>query len=132
MAVEAVRMADKKGGAFSFPRPLHQAPRGSINQLYILAVDRFRRNAEGFRPRLDLARSCFAIVGVFVVKIIFAQIDHGQLPQRGRVHAFVQEALPKGALAEKADSDLIAAAHLGRHGRAGGDACAAAYDSVGS
>src|SRR5213594_4596614 len=71
MAGEAVRMADKKGGAFSFPRPLHQAPRGSINQLYILAVDRFRRNAEGFRPRLDLARSCFAIVGVFVVKIIF-------------------------------------------------------------
>ena len=83
------------------------------------------------RP-VTLAGGGFAVVRVFVVLIVLADVDHRQFPERRHVHRLVKQSLPERAVAEEADRDLIGAAHLDRHRRAGGDAGAAADDGIGA
>ena len=87
-------------------------------------------NAGGARQ--DIAGERFGVVGVFVVEIVFADVDHGQLPQRGHVHDFVQQPLAQRAVAEETDSDLTRLQAFRRKCRAGRDARAAADDRIGS
>ena len=85
-------------------------------------------------PNASPGRGCSRrqlLVGrVFVVEVVLADVDDGQLPQRRHVHDLVDQALAERAVAEEADRDLVRAAHLGRQGRAGRDAGAAADDRV--
>src|SRR5687768_9892588 len=99
-----------------------------MNGPYILPIDRFRVNSKAGGPRGYLTCGGFTIMSVFVVLIVFADVDDRQLPQRSHVHGFVEQSLTQRAVAEKTDCDLIAAAHPDRQRRAGSDPCAAADD----
>ncbi len=89
-------------------------------------------NAEGFGPSGHFAGGSFTIMGVLVVLIVLAHVEHRQIPQRRHVHGFIEQPLAEGAVAEETDRHLIALAHLDRHRGAGGDAGAAADDGVGA
>ena len=59
----------------------------------------------GFRFRRSRARA-------HRVKIVLADKQHRQLPQRRKIHAFVELAFGDGAFAEKAGRDDVVAAHV--------------------
>ena len=54
---------------------------------------------------LDVAGGGFEIVGVFVVKIVFANVNHRQLPELRQIHHLVERTLAERALSEEADRD---------------------------
>ena len=58
---------------------------------------------------------------VFHVKVVFADEDHRQLPDRGQVQGLVKRADVGGAVAEEADGHPAVLLVLGRPGRARGD-----------
>ena len=87
-------------------------------------------NAEAGGPRHDVAGERLRVVRVLVVEVVLADVDHGQLPQRGHVHDFVEQALSHRAVAEEADRDPVGLQALGGERRAGGDSRAAADDGV--
>src|SRR5690348_14833153 len=62
---------------------------------------------------------------VFVISIIFANVEHRQLPELRKVHGFVEHALAKRALTKKTDGDAPVPNALGRERRTGGDTGAA-------
>src|SRR6185369_6782834 len=93
MSGKPVRAAQKELRSAACSRAVDQLLRRVVNSLYILAVDTDSRNAEAFGTREDVSRDGFGVVGVFVVEIVFANVDDGQLPQGSHVHDFVEKAL---------------------------------------
>src|SRR5581483_11018730 len=118
----------EEGRPLAGPRPRDRGARRVVHAAHVLPVALVAGDAERLRALREVAGGRLQVVGVLVVEVVLADVDHGQLPQRRHVHHLVQEALAQRALAEKADRDLVRAALLGREGRPGRDAGAAADD----
>src|ERR1019366_2528726 len=73
----------------------------------------------------------FGEMGVLVVHVVLADVDHRQLPQRREIHDFVKRALAERTFTKKADRDLMGAQMFCGEGGAGGDTDASAHDGVG-
>src|SRR5438067_5330708 len=112
MPVVAVRVAEQKGGAASRACALHELRCRRVDRAHILSVDLARFDSEGPRTREDVARRHVEVVRVLVVLVVLADVDHGQLPERGHVHHLVDEPLAERALAEEAHGDLVRAPAL--------------------
>src|SRR5579859_5113168 len=89
-------------------------------------------NTKGFRPAAHLARRRLRKVGVFIIEVILAGVDHRQLPQRSHVHGLVEHSLAECAISKETDRYLVAAAHFARHGSSGGKGGTTSNDGVGS
>src|SRR2546427_8819033 len=113
-AVSPVCRALWEGRPLAAPRPLDEAPNRRVDGLDVLAVDALGVDAEGPGARQDVAGDGLAARRVLAVEVVLADVDDGQLPERGHVHRLVEHALAQGTVAEEAHGDLVAAAHLGR------------------
>src|SRR5579864_7442584 len=87
-------------------------------------------NTKGFRPAAHLARRGLRKVGVFIIEVILADVDHRQLPQRSHVHSLVEHSLAKRPIAEETNRYLITAAHFARHGGSSSNGGATSNDGV--
>src|SRR5438270_10068699 len=101
-----------------------------VDSTRVLTVDFARFDPERARPREDVARRDVEVVGVLVVLVVLADVDHWQPPERGHVHHLVDEPLAERALSEEAHRDLVAAAPFCRERGAGRDPGGAADDRV--
>ncbi len=70
------------------------------------------------------------MVGVFVVQVILTDVDDRKFPERRHVHHLVEQPLAKRAIAKETHGNLVAAAHLDRHGCSGGDTRASSNDRI--
>src|SRR5712691_8114815 len=132
VAVLPVRSKQQERRSVARSGTLDRLARGFVHRSDVLPVGLARRDAESPGPLRQVPGGGLEVMRVLVVKIVLADIDHRELPERGHVHHLVDEALAKCALTEKADRDLVGAALLRRERRAGGDAGAAADDRVGA
>src|SRR5215831_1033353 len=132
MAMIAVGVAQQKYGSFSRTRAFHQRQGGGVDCAHVLSVDAFGMQAEGNASGQDIARRGLREMGVFVVEIVFADVDHRELPQLGEVEFLIDQALSQRSLAEKADGHPAGAQSSGGKRRARGDAHAAGHDGIGS
>src|SRR4051794_7005147 len=107
VAVVAVRVREQERRPPPAARALDKIGRLRVDRAHILSVDLAPLDAEGARPREDVARRRVEIVRVLVVEVVLADVDHGQLPERRHVHDLVDEPLAERALAEEADGDLV-------------------------
>src|SRR5258708_16208398 len=87
-------------------------------------------NPKGFRPAAHLARRRLRKVGVFIIEVILADVDHRQLPQRSHIHGLVEHSLAKRPIAEETNRYLVTAAHFARHGSSGSNGGATSNDGV--
>ena len=69
---------------------------------------------------------------VFGVIVVFADVNHRQFPERGKIHHFIHDALSQRAFAEKAHRHLPVAGMFGRKRCAGRDPGASGNDGVGA
>src|SRR5271165_572503 len=115
-----------RSGAFD------QAVSNFVHGAYILSVNARALNTESGGTAKNGASCGFTVMRVFVVQIIFANVDDRQLPQLRQVHHFIKRSLTERAFSEKADRNAIRAEILSRKSRAGRDAYAAADDCVGA
>src|SRR5262249_45154966 len=93
VAVEAIGFAIEKtwtGAAASTRDGIYRC---AVDSLDILTVKRFAVDAESFGARGQPPRGGFAVVGILVVLIVLANVDHRQFPERRHVHALIHEAL---------------------------------------
>src|SRR5438309_1932438 len=121
MAVIAVRVAEEEGRAASLACALDEVGGVRVDSTRVLTVDFARFDPERARPREDVARRDVEVVGVLVVLVVLADVDHWQPPERGHVHHLVDEPLAERALSEEAHRDLVAAAPFCRERGAGRD-----------
>src|SRR6267143_4661164 len=70
-------------------------------------------------------------MSVFRIKIVLANVDHRQFPQRRQVHHFIENSLPQRSFAKKAHCHLSRPQSLGRECCSRRNSCAPAYDRVG-
>src|SRR4029077_7455538 len=94
MSCVAIRVADQESGAVAAPRAFHQFASRRMHRAYVLAVNTLRGNSKCASAVQNIPRSRFRVVRVLVVQIVFANVDHRQLPQRRQVHDFVEHSLP--------------------------------------
>src|SRR5437763_9561564 len=130
MAVIAVRVAEEEGRAASLAGALDELGGVRVDGTRVLTVDFARFDPERTRPREDVARRDLEVVGVLVVLVVLADVDHWQPPERGHVHHLVDEPLAERALSEEAHRDLVGAAPFCRERGAGRDSGGAADDRV--
>ncbi len=57
-----------------------------INAVNVLTVNRFRKYAKGLGSRGDVSRGRLAVMGILIVLIVFADVDHRQVERREDVH----------------------------------------------
>src|SRR5258708_26913404 len=86
-------------------------------------------NTKGFRPAAHLARRRLRKVGVFIIEVILADVDHRQLPQRSHIHGLVEHSLAKRPIAEETNRYLVTAAHFARHGSSASNGGSTSNDS---
>src|SRR5579863_9943763 len=103
-----------------------------IDGANILSIDRPGLEAESGGPGDNISSGGFGEVSVFVVLVVFTNVDDGKLPEGGHIHQFVENALAEGAITEEADGHLIAAAHLDRHSGSSCDTGASSDDGIGA
>src|SRR3954454_11225263 len=103
VAVVAVRDALQKRRPLAASRAVDERRGGRVHIAHVLPVDRLVRDAERRGTRRHVARRRLREVRVFVVAVVLADENHGQLPELREVHLLVQEALAERALAEEAD-----------------------------
>src|SRR2546423_1297120 len=130
MALVAVGAALEEVRSLAAPRPRDRALGRLVDGEHVLAVDLLRRDPERLRPRGDRAGGDVLVARVLVVEVVLADVDHGQLPERGHVHHLVEEPLAERALAEETDRDAVGAERLRREARARGDPRRAADDRI--
>src|SRR5919197_3718477 len=114
VAEPAIGHAFEERGALAPPGAVDGAARGGVHRPDVLAVHDLGRDTEGLGSRGHVTGRGLRVRGVLVVEVVLADVDQGQLPQRGHVHDLVQHPLPEGPLAEEARRHLVAAAQLHR------------------
>src|SRR5712691_633562 len=115
VTVKAVGVQHQERGPVPTPGAL-DGKLGSVEHgADVLAVDLLRWDSERLPARYEVAGGRLGVVRVFVIEVVFAGVDHRQLPERRHVHHLVEDALPERALAEEADRDLVGATHLRGH-----------------
>src|ERR1700722_7975732 len=130
MAAVTIGVALQKRGSAAAARAIHESRSDFIHCANILPVHSRILNTKGSCATQDCSRRRFAVMGVFVVEIVFAKIDDRQLPQLRQVHHLVKRPLPQRALAEEAHGHAVSLHSLRRKRSAGGDAHAAADDRI--
>src|SRR5271170_3269598 len=131
MSAVAVSITLKECRPGSGARALHESGCDLMHGAHILSVDARGLDTESGGAAENGAGRGFGVVGVFVVQIVLANVDHGQLPQLRQVHHFVERSLAERAFSEEADSNAIRAQSLGGESRSRGNAYAAADNGVG-
>src|SRR5258708_13858041 len=126
----AIRVAHQKRRPFALPRPFHQPVRRRVYCLHVLPVHAFRLHSKRSSPRQNVPRRRFRIMRVFRIKIVFANVNHRQFPQRRQVHHFVQNSLPQRSFAKKAHRHLSRSQSLRRKRRSRRNSCAPADNRV--
>src|SRR5262249_14234528 len=132
MSGKPVGAAEQELRTAAGARFVDQLFRGVIDRLHVLSIDSDSRNSKAFGASQYVSRDGFGVVGVFVVEIIFTDVNHGQIPQCGHVHDFVKKPLSQCAISEEADSDSAVALTFGGKRGAGGNAHASTHDRIGS
>src|SRR5580700_5016929 len=132
MAAVAVGIALQECRPAAGAAAIHQSQCNFIHGANVLSVHSGRFDTEGSGTSENGARGGFLIVRVLVVLIVFADVDHRQLPQLRQVHYFVQRSLAERTFTEEADCHAIRPQSLGGKSRARGDADASADDRVGA
>src|SRR5690242_14415312 len=89
MAAVAIGVADQKRRAVTSPGALDQVGSQAVNGAHVLPIHALGVNAESGGAAHDFARRSLGIMGVFVVQVVFADVDDGQLPELRQVHHFV-------------------------------------------
>src|SRR6516165_10795144 len=130
MAAVTVGVAQEERRIVSLTRAVHQPLRRRVHRPHVLPVHAFRVHSECGRAGQNVAGGRLRVVGVFVVEVVFAGVDHRQLPELGQIHLLVKQPLSERSLAEKADRDLVGAQALRGKCRSGGDPGASAHDGV--
>src|ERR1700678_3864567 len=111
-------------------RTLHQPRRDFKYRARVLSLATLAFNAERGGAAENGSRRGFRVMRVLVVEIVFADVNHRQLPQLRQVHHFVKRSLAQRTFAEKTYGHTIGSQMLRRECRAGGDSHAAAYDRI--
>src|SRR6266852_1443753 len=132
MPVVPVCVAEQERGAVTATGALNQPLRDVIDSAHVLTVHGGGFQAEGSRPRQDVARRRFAVVRVFRVEIVLANVDHGKFEKLSKVHHLVQNALSQSTFSEEADRHLARAQTLGGKCCSGRDAGTPAHNRVGA
>src|SRR6202035_3907751 len=132
MAAVAIGVALQEGGTAAGAGTLDKAHGDFIYRADILTINAGGCDAKGGGAAEDGARSGFPKVRVFVVLIVFADVDDRQRPELCKIHYFIERSLAERTFSEKADCDAIGAESLRGESRSGGDAHAATDDCVGS
>ena len=130
MAAEPIGVHQQKAGTVAAPRALHHLRCGRVDRANVLAINRFRREAERRGAARNVARRRLGVVRVLAVHVVLAHVEHRQRPELCEVHRFVEDALTERAFAEEADRDAILPEHLRGVRRPGRQRRAAAHDRV--
>src|SRR6266851_202662 len=101
-----------------------------MNRAHLLSVHSRGFDTECRSPAENSARRGLLIVRVLVVLIVFADVNHGQLPQLRQVHYFVERSLPESPFSEEADCHPVRTESFCGESGAGGDADAATNNCV--
>ena len=109
VAVIAVGLQFDEERALALAAARDQLLRQFVDRQHVLPVDLERLDPEGLGAGGDRARGDLVGPGVFRIAVVFAGIDHRQLPERCHVHDLVHQALRGGAVAEETDGDIVAA-----------------------
>src|SRR5258708_38447825 len=97
---------------------------------HVLSVHSHGFDTECRSPAENSARRGLLIVRVLVVLIVFADVNHGQLPQLRQIHHFVERSLTESPFSEEANCYAIRAESLRGKSGSRGDAHAAANNRV--
>ena len=81
MAMEAVGVAVQKSRALAVARSFDQFSARFMNQPYVLTIDGLAVNTKPFRASQDFPGRGFAVMRIFVVVVVFANVEYGQLPE---------------------------------------------------
>src|SRR5713101_1886943 len=130
MAAVAVGIALQEGGADAAASAIHKTLRNFMNRAHVLSVHSRGFDTECRSPAENSARRGLLIVRVLVVLIVFADVNHGQLPQLRQVHYFVERSLPESPFSEEADCHPVRTESFCGESGAGGDADAATNNCV--
>src|SRR5579884_407340 len=130
VAVVPVGVREQERGTVAAAGALDEPGRDRVHGAHVLPVDVDGVDAEGARPVEDVAGGRLEVVRVLVVEVVLADVDHGELPERGHVHRLVEQPLSERSLAEEADRHLVGAAPLRAERRPGRDPGRAADDRV--
>src|SRR5262245_49621376 len=112
MAMIPVRVGYEVSRAFASTRPVNHFLCNAINGLNILTINAIRRYAERRSTSLDVARRYFCHLGVFVVEVIFADVNDGKFPDGSHVHGLVQKTLTKSAVTKETHGNASVAKPL--------------------
>src|ERR1035437_4948527 len=85
MAGVSIGIAEQKGGPCSGASALNELIGCRVDCAHILPIHHFCKHSEGRSTGADVASRGLAIVGVLVVAVVLADVDHGQLPKLGEV-----------------------------------------------
>src|SRR6266513_2908030 len=126
----AIRFANQKRRPFALPRPLHPPVRRRVHRSHILPVHAFCLHSKRSSARQDVTRRCLRIMRIFRIKIVLADVDHRQSPQRRQVHHLVKHALSERSFAKKAHCYFSRPQSLRRKCRSRGDSRASSHDCI--
>ena len=130
VAVIAIGLEFDEERPFALARACQQFLGQRVDCQHVLPVDLMRLDAERFGPRGDRAGSDFFGFGVFRIAVVFAGIDHRQLPQGGHVHDLVKQPLRGRPVAKEAHGDIIGFLQFSAQRGAGGDTHGAADNGI--
>src|SRR6202790_1707474 len=128
----AVRIAHQKRRSLPVAPAFHHAAGHGVHRADVLPINAFRRHPERRPAAQDISRGSLRKMRVLIVKIVFADVDNRQLPERRQVHHLVDYSLPQRTLAKEAHRNLSLAGMLRRKRRARRDSRAARDDRVSS
>src|SRR5579864_2407795 len=123
-----IRLQERR--TFTTTRSLHQSYRHFIHRTHVLTI-----HSCGFDPESRRAaenRSCrgLGVVRVFVIEIVFANINNRQLPELRQIHHFVQRSLAQRAFSEEAHRHAAISQLFHCQSRSGGDPYTAAHNCI--
>src|SRR6266446_1144106 len=126
----AIRVANQKRRPLTLSRSLHQPVRRLVHRSHVLPIHAFRLHSKRSSSRENVARRRLRIVRVLRIKIVFANVNHRQLPQSRQVHHFIQNSLPQRSFPKKTNRYLLRSQSLRRKRRSRRNSRAAPDDRV--
>src|SRR5262249_17517665 len=113
MSQETIGLADQECRTGAGADTFNYFFRCAVHGLHVLSVHIFSLHSKSCSACQHIAGNRLGVVGVFVVEIVLADINHWQLPKRCHVHDLIEQPLSERAITEKADRDLSRPKTLG-------------------
>src|SRR5438552_19157249 len=107
MAVESVRIALQERGAGALTDLIDDLFCSGVNFSDVLPIHYLALDAETSSSRDHVTGKRFGVVRIFVVEVVFANVDHRKLPKSCHVHDFVEQALPHRSITKEANGNLV-------------------------